>query len=134
MRQTRWTGAARHAWCRAASAVAFVSLVLTLLLCPGAVALDEGHRIAGHAAATTDAVSLHTGTASVDDADCPPADRHCGPTAHDVQAVLNPAGPSLPTLPKHAPPPRTLPAPGVAVERPSNRGSPDLHMLQVQRI
>ncbi|MEU6992133.1 hypothetical protein ABZ953_15915 [Streptomyces sp. NPDC046465] len=140
MRQTRWTGAARHAWCRAASAAALASLVATLFMCLGAVAsaYDGGgggdYRGTGHTTAITGAPSFDDGAPRAHGADCPPADRHCTAAAHCVRAVLNPAAPSLPAAAKQVPCPRALPTPGPPVEHSSDRGSPDLHMLQVQRI
>ncbi|MEV0254199.1 hypothetical protein AB0H82_07965 [Streptomyces sp. NPDC050732] len=146
MRLTLWTGAARHTLCRVASAAALVSLVAALFMCLGPVAPDGGgHRGAGHTTAITEATDVtETSTVAgvpsfddrvprVKDADCPPDERHCAPAAHDVRAVLSPGGPSLPAFDRPAPYPQALSVPGPAVEQPSDRGSPDLHMLQVQR-
>ncbi|MFF1380270.1 hypothetical protein [Streptomyces sp. NPDC058308] len=134
MRQTQWTGAARHAWCRAASAAALASLVATLFMCLGAVAPDGDHRGSGHPAAATGAPSYDDGAPRAHGVDCPPGDRRCTAAAHGVRAVLNPADPSLPAVPKQTLSPRLPPAPGPPAGPPSDRGSPDLHMLQVQRI
>ncbi|MEV7194288.1 hypothetical protein AB0N81_21150 [Streptomyces sp. NPDC093510] len=137
MRRTQWTGAARHALCRVVSAAALVPLLAALCMCLGPVAPDGGHRDAGHVTAVAGAPPSFDGrvptTPTVDDSDCPPDERHCAPAAHDVRAVLAPGGPSLPACHRPAPYPQALSAPGPAVDQPSNRGSPDLHMLQVQR-
>lgn len=133
MRQTQWTGAARHTLCRVASLAALVSLVAALFMCLGPVALDGGHRGTGHATAVAGAPSLDDRVPRAKDADCPPDERRCAPAAHHVRAVLGQGGPSLPAFDRPAPYAEVLSVPGPAVEQPSDRGSPDLHMLQVQR-
>lgn len=139
MRHTQWTGAARHAWCRAVSAAAFVSLVAALFMCLGATAFHEARPNAGAlAGAGTGSVYSDSDavcTAPLDDSDCPPADRCCASLTHGVRAAPKPAGASpVAGTPSYAPRPPAQSATGPASEHPSNRGSPDLHMLQVQRI
>ncbi|MET8684747.1 hypothetical protein ABZV77_11075 [Streptomyces sp. NPDC004732] len=133
MRQSQWTRASRHALCRAASAAALVALVTTLFMCLGPVAPDGGHEGTGHAAAVALTLSSDDHASPVEGSDCPPDEECCAPSAHGVRAVPGPAGPSLSAFHHQAPYPQALSAPGPAVEQPSTRGSPDLHMLQVQR-
>lgn len=141
MRHTQWTGAARHAWCRAVSAAAFVSLVAALLMCLGATASHEARPNAGApAGAGTGSVysdsdeAFAACTAPLDDSDCPPADRCCASLTHGVRAAPKPAGASPVAGAPYVPRPRAQSATGPASEPPSDRGSTDLHMLQVQRI
>ncbi|WAL93837.1 hypothetical protein [Streptomyces sp. Je 1-369] len=139
MRQSQWTRAARHAWCRVASAAALVSLVTTLFMCLGPVTPDGDHEGTGHATAVTQALSAacsdsfdHRASA-VEGSDCAPEEQCCAPSAHGVRAAPAPAGPALSDHLRQLPCPQAQSAPGLAPEQPSNRGSPDLHMLQVQR-
>lgn len=132
MRQTQWSGAARHAPCRAALAAALGSLLVTLFLCLGPVAPDGGHHGTGHVTAVTEALSFEDCTAPVT-ADCPPPDRCCAPVAHGTRAVPAPGAPALSAVRHRMPSPQPPAVPGPAAADPSNRGSPDLHMLQVQR-
>ncbi|WP_306334054.1 hypothetical protein [Streptomyces sp. KL118A] len=133
MRQSQWTRAARHSLCRVASAAALVSLVTTLFMCLGPVAPDGGHEGTGHTAAVAMALASDDCATPVEGSDCPAEEECCAPSAHGVRAVPGPAGPSLSALHHQVPYPQALSAPGTAVEQPSTRGSPDLHMLQVQR-
>ncbi|MFI7322714.1 hypothetical protein [Streptomyces venezuelae] len=138
MRQSQWTRAARHALCRVAPPAALVSLLATLFMCLGPVAPDGGHEGTGHAApvAVTRAPSsgpLDHRAVAAEGSDCPDGDHCCAPSAHGVRATPAPTGPSLSDLGRQVPYPQPLSAPGPAPEQPSNRGSPDLHMLQVQR-
>ncbi|MEU5686386.1 hypothetical protein DEJ48_35055 [Streptomyces venezuelae] len=140
MRQSQWTRAARHTWCRFASAAALVSLVTTLFMCLGPVAPDGGHEGTGHATAVTQALPSdcsdgspdHRATA-VEVPDCPDDEHCCAPSAHGVRATPAPAGPTFSDHHRHVPYAPALSAPGLTPEQPSSRGSPDLHMLQVQR-
>ncbi|MFK4067203.1 hypothetical protein [Streptomyces sp. NPDC029674] len=149
MRQTtQWSGASRHASCRVAPTaapvfltrlnsltplIALTSLLAALFICLGPLPHGDDHQGAGRATAVAGTVSLDERVPRVRDSDCPPGERRCAPVAHGVRAVLTPGGPSLPACDRPAPYPQALSVPGPAVEQPSDRGSPDLHMLQVQR-
>ncbi|QES40080.1 hypothetical protein DEJ49_02995 [Streptomyces venezuelae] len=138
MRQSPRTRATRHAIRRVAPPAALVFLIATLFMCLGPVAPDGGHKGTGHAGAVAVTRALSSGSldhhaVAVEGSDCPDGDHCCAPAAHGVRATPAPTGPSLSDLHRQEPCSRAPSAPGPAPEQPSNRGSPDLHMLQVQR-
>ncbi|MYY87394.1 MULTISPECIES: hypothetical protein [unclassified Streptomyces] len=138
-RPSQWTRTAQHAWRHVAPTAALVSLVATLFMCLAPVAPDGAHEGTGHATVVTRtapadcSASPRHRAAAVGSPDCPDDDQCCAPSAHGVRATPAPAGPTLADPHRQVPYPQALSAPGPAPEQPSNRGSPDLHMLQVQR-
>ncbi|MPY62565.1 hypothetical protein [Streptomyces spongiae] len=107
---------------------ALLVLLATLVMCLGSVSHGDSGPVG------TWMTSTHHGTTGAHPADCPYGDVCCGPSTDGVRAVLaapvQPVPAVLPRMPR-------LPAPGAssrcAEPTPAGR-SPDLHVLQVQRI